>query len=72
MEQTFEVPTCKVAMLTLIMFLHFLVLDNCTIVGYLCQLYYVSSTMYEFNSSVFLQGPSLSCYRPISDIGSKF
>ena len=44
----FEVPTCKVAMLTLILFLHYLVLDNCTIVEYICQLYYVSSTVYEF------------------------
>jgi hypothetical protein len=24
----------------------------------------------DFDTSIFLQGPSLSCYRPISDIGS--
>jgi hypothetical protein len=44
----FEVPTCKVAMPTLILFLHYLVLDNYTIVEYICQWYYVSSTVYEF------------------------
>jgi hypothetical protein len=48
MEQTFEVPIYKVPMLTLILFLHFLVLGSCNIVGYLCQMYYVSSTVYGF------------------------